>query len=372
MNIILFSNHWYLSPRKAGFHHLADAWHKQGHNIIFVTVGFSIISWLRRDFRVHYPGIFKACNQWQHIKERFESYVFFTAWHPHTTLLPYLDHLLASYMASYDQLLPQSLIERIRNADILVYESCAAIYLFSRCSELAPNAKHIYRVSDDIRTMRSTPCCMIDIEQQLAPKFSAISVPCHYLFQKFSKCDHVYIHHHGLNKELFDSCQKNPYKKHTYNVVFCGLGFYDLKTVHTMAQSHSNIFFHIIGINRPKKYIPSNVCYYGELPFIKTISYIKYADVGLYTLQPSISRPMGAYTDSLKIIQYRYCGLPIVSPDFLNLHRQGIFYYEYGNTTSYSNALEQALHHGRHKEYSIEVDSWSSIAEKIIDCSSKF
>ena len=367
MNIILFSNHWYLSPRKAGFHHLADAWHKQGHNIIFVTVGFSIISWLRRDFRVYYPGIFEACNQWQHIKDRFDSYVFFTKWHPHTTLIPYLDHALSSYMSYYDQLLPQSLIERIRNADILVYESCTAIYLFSRCRDLAPKAKHIYRVSDDICTMRSTPNCMVELEQQLAQKFSIISVPCHYLFQKFSKYSNVFIHYHGLNKELFDRCKKNPYSKNKYNVIFCGLGFYDLKTVHAMAQNYNNILFHIIGIISPKKHIPSNVYYYGELPFIETIPYIKFANVGLYTLRPSTSRPMDAYTDSLKIIQYRYCGLPIVSPNFLNLHRQGIFYYEYGNTTSYTTALEHALRHGRHTEYSIEVDSWSSVAKRIID-----
>lgn len=96
-----------------------------------------------------------------------------------------------------------------------------------------------------------------------------------------------------------------------------------------------------------------------------TIPFIKYADCGLYTLRPS-SRPMQAYTDSLKIIQYRYCGLPIVSPDFLDLRREGVFYYTPGNAASCNAALTNALQSGRNPEYAKEAQSWSDVARALL------
>ena len=370
MNIIMFSNHWYPSPRRAGFHHLADAWHAQGHDIAFVTTGFSRISWARRDFRTRFPGIRPACNIWQSLRERFDSYVLFTPWHPHTTLIPVLDRLLAPCMARYDRMLPQSLLQRIATAEVIVYESCAALYLVSRCLELAPQARHIYRVSDDICTMRSTPTGMIALEQQLAPRFSLISVPCQHLLKKFVGLPQVRLHRHGLGKALFDACQRSPYAPKSCNVVFCGLGFYDADAVHAMARAHANVLFHVIGMDTPRDAVPGNLRYYGERPFAETIPYIKFADAGLYTLRPSSSRPMQAYTDSLKIIQYRYCGLPIVSPDFLDLHREGVFYYHPGDQASCATAMEHALQHGRHSEYADEVHSWDEVARNILESSS--
>lgn len=79
---------------------------------------------------------------------------------------------------------------------------------------------------------------------------------------------------------------------------------------------------------------------------------------------------MQAYTDSLKIIQYRYCGLPIVSPDFLDLHREGVFYYHPGDPASCAAAMEHALQYGRHSEYADEVHSWDEVARNILESSS--
>lgn len=365
MNIVLLSNHWYPSPRKAGFHHLADAWHAQGHTIAFVTVGLSTISWLRRDFRTRFAGIRQACNVWQRQRDRFDSYVLRTLWHPHTSLIPALDYLLDPFMRRYGRSLPRTLCDRLAAADAIVYESCAALYLVSRCRELAPQALHIYRVSDDIRTMRSTPAGMVDLEQRLAPTFSLISVPCQWLTQKFPPPARVCLHPHGLNRTAFDACSDSPYPPRSLNAVFCGLGFFDAAAVHMMAQAHPEATFHILGVDQPHTPSSDNVRYYGERPFAETIPYIKFADMGLYTLRPS-SRPMQAYTDSLKIIQYRYCGLPIVSPDFLDLHREGVFYYTPGNAASCAEALAGALNHGRHAEYATEVHTWDEVARALL------
>lgn len=366
MNIVLLSNHWYPSPRKAGFHHLADSWHAQGHTVTFATVGFSWISYLRRDFRTRYPGIWQARNVLQKIRPGFDSFVHFTPLHPHTTLIAPLDSLLAGLMDRYDRYPLGPLQERIRQADVVVYESNAALYLVRLCQSLAPQARHIYRVSDDIRTMRSTPAGMVALEQQVAPEFSCISVPCTALAQKFMNLPTVRVHFHGLNKDTFDACAGNPFTSGTVNVVFSGLGFYDMQAVHAMAAGCPLVNFHILGISRPTHNPPNNVIYYGELPFPQTVPYIKHADCGLYTLEAS-SRPMQAYTDSLKVMQYRYCGLPIVAPQFLDLHRNGIFYYAPDDPVSCVDALKNALKSGCRAEYALEVNTWSQVSQTMLN-----
>lgn len=365
MNIVLLGNHWYPSPRKAEFHHLANAWHAQGHSVTFVTVGFSWLSYARRDFRTRYSGIWQARNSMQAIAPGLDSYVHFTPLHPHATLVSGMDRLLAPCMDRYDRYPLGPLFQRIQEADVLVYESNAALFLVRMCRALAPQARHIYRVSDDIRTMRSTPSRMVALEQELAPEFSLISVPCAPLAEKFSGLSTVRVQPHGIDKAIFDDCHANPFASGTVNAVFCGLGFYDAEAVHHMAEQCNDVDFHILGIGRPGKSVPANVTYYGEIPFEKTIPFIKFANCGLYTLRPS-SRPMWAYTDSLKIMQYRYCGLPIVSPDFLDLHREGVFYYTPGNASSCRVALQHAVQHGRDAGYAQEVRTWKEVAADLL------
>ncbi|MBB5144778.1 hypothetical protein [Desulfovibrio intestinalis] len=365
MNIVLLSNHWYPSPRKAGFHHLANAWHAQGHNITFATVGFSWLSYARRDFRTRYSGIWQARNSMQSIAPGLDSYVHFTPTHPHSALFAQVDRLLAARMDRYDRYPLGQLQSRIQEADAVVYESNASLFLTRLCRSLAPQARHIYRVSDDIRTMRSTPLRMVTLEQELAPGFSLISVPCAPLAEKFPNPSTVRIQPHGIDKSSFDACSDNPFAPGTANAVFCGLGFYDVEAVHRMAEQCQNVDFHILGIVRPGKNIPANVQYYGEIPFKETIPFIKFASSGLYTLRPS-SRPMQAYTDSLKIMQYRYCGLPIVSPDFIDLHRAGVFYYTPGDASSCRTALQNALAHGHDASFALEVRTWAEVAKEIL------
>ena len=274
--------------------------------------------------------------------------------------------MLAGFMTKYDRYPLGLLRDRICQADVVVYESNAALYLVQLCRTLAPHARHIYRVSDDICTMRSTPSGMIALEQKIASEFSLISVPCTALAKKFSGLSTVRVQTHGLSKEIFDTCTVSPFAPDTVNAVFSGLGFYDAQAVHAMAASLPQVDFHILGISRPKQEPPSNMKYYGELPFSQTIPYIKFAHCGLYTLRPS-SRPMQAYTDSLKVMQYRYCGLPIVAPDFLDLHREGIFYYTPSSAESCADALKRALENGCHAEYALEVHSWDEVSRNMLN-----
>ena len=101
------------------------------------------------------------------------------------------------------------------------------------------------------------------------------------------------------------------------------------------------------------------------MPFSKTIPYIKFADVGLNsrTYRKGYSASL---SDSLKVIQYRYCGLPIVAPNFIDLNRQGVYYYESGNAESSAKALKDALNAGPNPDYALEVQSWDEVLKSIL------
>ena len=366
MRIVFLSNHWYPSPRRAGFQHLAEACHTLGHEVTFATVGFSWVSYARRDFRTRFKGIWQARNRMQAIKPGLQSYVHFTPWHPHSAGFHFLDVLFASQMKKYTHFSLGLLKESILHANVIIYESNASLYLLDLCKQLAPRAQHIYRVSDDIRTLRSTPPDMLSCEQTIAPHFSCISVPCTALQDKFPPPARVHVLKHGISKEVFNEATTSPYPQETKNCIFTGVGFYDTNTVHHMAITCPQVHFHIIGIEPPTENIPSSLHYYGEMPFKQTIPFIQHADCGLYTLRGS-SRPMQAYTDSLKVMQYRYCGLPIVAPTFLNLQREGVFYYQPENAESCAAAVQNALAHGKHPEYAQEVRSWQEVAQAILE-----
>lgn len=364
MRIVLFSNHFYNSPRRAGFHHLADALHRAGHEVTFVTTGLSWISYARRDYRTRYPDIGAACNRLRTERPGLDSYVHFTPLHPHTTLIPWMDRLLDGLMDRYGRYPLGPAEPRVAEAQAIVYESSTALFLFSRCLHTAPGALHIYRVSDDVRILRSPPPRLNALEAEIAPLFHCISVPCAYLADKFRGLPNVRLHRHGIDKAAFDAAANSPYGAIRNNCIFVGNSHLDARFVRDASTALPDVNFHIIGPLRQNEQL-HNVSYYGERPFGQTLPYVKFADVGLCTLTRT-NEYAESFTDSLKVIQYRYCGLPIVAPDFLDLRRDGVSYYVPDDAGSAAAAVSRALELGRDPGRADEVRSWDEVAADIL------
>lgn len=364
MRIVLLSNHFYNSPRRAGFHHLADALQRAGHEVTFITTGLSWISYARRDYRTRYPDIDAARNKLRTELPGLDSYVHFTPLHPHTTLIPWLDRLLEDLMGRYEMYPLGPAESRVAEAQAIIYESSTALFLFSKCLRAAPGALHIYRVSDDVRILHSPPPRLNKLEAEIAPLFHCISVPCIYLTEKFHGLSNVRLHRHGIDKAAFDAADSSPYGRTRNNCIFVGNSHLDTRFIHDAAKSLPNVNFHIIGPLRESKSL-HNVHYYGEQPFVQTLPYIKFADVGLQTREQS-GDYTASLTDSLKVIQYRYCGLPIVAPEFLDLRRDGVSYYVPGDAGSSAAAVKSALELGRDPRRADEVRSWDEVAGDIL------
>lgn len=365
MKVVFLSNHYYYSDRKAGFHQLADAFSSNGNQVFFVTTGFSLFSYLRSDFRVRYKNIFKDRNKLVNVKKDFYSYVYFTLLHPHNLLFGWLNSLFNRLTLTYGKRCLGDLQNILKSADIVIFESSNALYFFDHLHNINPDAKRIYRVSDDIRILRSRHPSLDEVEKSIASRFDLISVPCSYLLDKFSTTN-VKLQKHGINKAAFDEAgPPSLYKQYERNAVFVGNAHFDDDFLEIAADLFPAIHFHIIGPLTPKLTKP-NVTYYGEMKFEETVSYVRYADIGMFPLLKTNSF-VESFTDSLKVIQYRYCKLPIVAPDFLKLKDKNASAYEPGNKDSIKKSIENALalKEGNAHEEVFDIMSWKELAQDI-------
>ncbi|MFV0349934.1 MAG: hypothetical protein ACK5JO_15275, partial [Halodesulfovibrio sp.] len=365
MNIVLISAHYCKSKRKAGFHWLAHEFWNLGHDITFVTTGISWLSYLIHDHRLQYQSLKHEINRLVEVDNRFFSYVYFPLWHPVALPLPFLERLAKPLWDKYPEFsLDSSLIKKIQNADIIVYESMNGLFLFNRLSELNPKSKKIYRASDDIRTHRSTSLRLIEVEESILDKFDLISVPHKTLIDgKFKNASNAILQYHGVATSLFDAPSTSPYKS-TPNCVFVGVSLLDETFIEFASEAFPDCTFTIIGPFTPR-IRKRNVVYTGELPFESTIPYIKHADVGLITLQRK-NEHASSFSDTLKVHQYRYIGLPIIAPTFIDIHRNNTFYYTPGEQDSIINSLKNALATPKDKNSKNEVHDWKTVAKNIL------
>ena len=304
--VSFITGHYYPSKRRAGFHNLADAALRLGYHVNFITVGYSLLSYLRNDYRIHSTGIRKNHNRVVSLRENLDSYVYFTPWHPMTLLLPFLNRMSMRWMDRYGQGDLGNLLPLVKKTDIFVFESGPGLFLFRRFQQANPAAHMVYRVSDDIRILGSTHPRLIEWEREIVPDFDYISVPSSVMLDMFPGVP-VALDRHGLDMQAYDACIQSPYESGTHNAIFVGTGYMDSDFLRAAATAHPQCLFHIIGPMTDTLHL-DNVRFLGEMPFKATLPYIKFADVGLgiRTFRKGFASTL---TDSLKIIQYRYCGL---------------------------------------------------------------
>lgn len=366
--IVLISNHYYHSYRRAGFHLLADSFaRKSNWNVVFVTAPISLIQLFLKNPRFKYP-IIRQKNKVIDVNKNLKMYIYLTNVHPlqipygriNGIIEPFIDILVRYYGKS----IPSNLKEIFSSADIIVFESNVALLLYEKVCEMNPEALKVYRVSDDLEAIYA-PKKVIAYEKAIAPSFDMISVPSEYIYQKFNHLSQTRLHHHGVQKELFfqQYAVPEPYKNFQKNFIFVGTGQFDFDFIQKAANLFSEWGFHIIGpIN--EQVSASNILYYGEMSFHMTIPFIKYADVGLHCLKTEFG--LQSFTDSLKVLQYTYCKLPIIAPLPMQSSRKHFIYYDPGNKTSIHMALQKAVEYDRSIIDTSNIFSWDELTDIIL------
>ena len=152
MRIAFLSWHYLESRRQAGFHFLARAAHRAGHDVVFCTAPISWLSRLRNDPRFANP-ILEERNRMCRIADRLTSYVWFTPWHPADLRLGFLNSLSAPVFRRYGRFRRPALDPWLAMADAVVFESTPALVAFESIRRAAPRARLVYRVSDDLESI---------------------------------------------------------------------------------------------------------------------------------------------------------------------------------------------------------------------------
>jgi 2-beta-glucuronyltransferase len=361
--VVLVTLHYWNTKRRAGFHHLAQAYCNAGWDVLFLTVH---ISWLTRlrgiDNRLAYPVVREA-NRITEPQAGLSSFVWMTPWHITNPRNKLLNLLSRPFSMLYEHFPLGAAKDYIRSADLVIFESTPGLTLFERFKRLNTRARFVYRASDDLGLLGVSPVVREALEKAIA-RFDLISLPSQYAFNTFASCKNASLHYHGVAKEIFDQPCANPFEPSSgsqarTNAVFVGCSHVDMDFLARSSRLMPDWAFHVIG---PLSGLPraANIIAYGEMPFLQTLPYIKHADIGLQirTAGPGAQ----SLADSLKVIQYTYCRLPIVAPEFLRCGRSNFFYYQPGDDNSIATALRAARDMDRDRVDTTGIHTWDELA----------
>jgi 2-beta-glucuronyltransferase len=440
--VVLVTLHYWGTKRQAGFHHLAHAYWSAGWDVLFLTVH---ISWLTRlrgiDGRLAYPvvqeanriirststrsmavpavisssapsfscknhgqdahathgqdgrategGVSPARESSRSVAGSLSSFVWMTPWHVTNPRNKLLNLLSRPFSRLYEHFPLGAAKDYIRSADLVIFESTPGLMLFDRFKRLNPRARFVYRASDDLELLKASPLVHQALEKA-KERFDLISVPSRHALTALGPCRNISLHHHGLDKAIFDQPCDNPYESwhgrpaheflriadrqstrqnsragrpcHATNAVFVGCSHMDKDFLARAARLMPDWAFHVIG---PLDGLPRahNIIAYGEMPFLETVPYIKHADIGLQIR--SAGPGVESLVDSLKVIQYTYCRLPIVAPEFLRCRRTNFCYYKPTDDNSIAAALQAAKAMDRTKVDTTGIHTWDELAKTI-------
>jgi len=357
--VVLVTLHYLRSKRKAGFHWLADTYWRAGWDVVFFTCYVSPLTYIRgADWRLAYP-LRAEGNRPVCVRERMCSYVWYTRWHPFNLRLGWLNRLSMPLFRRYGRGGLGDAEPLVREADLLIFESSPGLMLFERFKGLSPSGRFVYRMSDLLSFLGVHPVAL-EVERRVAPLFDLVSVPSEYILRRFEHLSNVRLDYHGVRKGLFDAESDNPYGgQWEVNAIFVGSSHLDRDFIERASRLMPRWGFHVIGPfdNLPRR---RNVIAHGEIPFERTVPLVAHADVALNCL--SYTPGAEAFTDSNKMIQYAYCRLPVVAPEFLRSRREGVLYYRPGDDESIRRALEEARGFDRTRVPRDTCRSWDELA----------
>ncbi len=332
--VTLISGHYLGSKRRAGFHNLAEAYWRLGWDVTFVTAAISTLSRFRGDYRFEYPVRVEA-NRLVRVRERLTSFVLMPWVHPGDLGSPLANRLATPLFARYARTPFGPLAGVLADADVVIFESNASLLLVDRTRKIAPDARFVYRASDDLRGLGVHPL-IVRAEEKALPSFDLVSAPTRFVADALAPYAAVQVHPPGIDKRAFDRSTQSPYDS-APNAVFAGVShFFDYDSLTMAASVRPDIAFHVLG--PPQRDAPANVIFRAEMPFESVVPYLQHATFGLL-LFPSGDPRLGPGN---KVMQYSYCRLPVVVPSHMGFDGANICIYELGDEESLRRALTEA------------------------------
>lgn len=358
--LIVSGYHDYRTAKRASIHQIADGLVHVGFDVSFVSTRFSLLSKLTSDSRLF---LWDKANRIEEM-DGVECLLWRTLVHPFSTRLSMLESLNGRAYDFYSELPNPDFDELVAQADYILIESgTAAIYL-RRIRRTNASAKIIYYAADRLETINAHPF----VRQRLFEDDALIdhfSLRAAQLKDDFPNgAGRMYKAGFGINADDFARVGPSPYAPDEQVAISVGSMLFDPSVFQLAAANFPELQFHVIG-SGAKFEAPSNVHIHGEMPFERTLAFVKHASIGIAAYAPVAGAEYLAES-SLKLAQFDHCGLPSVCPHFAVGSSPGRVGYEPGNEASIRGAVCQALKMvGRVEKRSFP--SWEDVALQVIE-----
>lgn len=355
---LVLSAHDYRSPRKAGMHFITDELIKRGRTRFF-SLRYSRLSRYTSDPRLSLDDKANRVS----VHNGVECYLWKTFIHPFNTrrrwLRPAEELMYLWYSRSYNKVLRQW----IKEANVILLESGTATVFFDLIKRINPNAKIVYRVSDALETINVANYVNQTFER-VAPDINTIVVISKALAETVPSQHNVAFVPQGIDHSIADKADPSPYSPGIH-AVSLGSMLFDPNFFVIASQRFPNIHFHVIGSGHPHHPgYGKNVTVYGEMPFAKTLPYIKHAQLGIAPYN-STNLPVYLRDTSLKLLQYDFFKLPSICPSFIASDYPNRFGYQIDDGDSIEEAINRALNPGELVPQK-PLLSWSDVTDRML------
>ena len=359
MKVVLISGHDAVSDRKTGFHFWADILDRRGVNVDFITVGSSPVSLLKKGGK----QLVRPFNRWVPISKRLRKFTWMPPFHPVNFGHKILNMFSWPVFTLYPRMMPRDL-KTLRDADVFIVESGSGPLLVPTFARNNPKAKFIYNFSDRSGVVDFHPYVVRQTEKNL-PHFSMIRLNAAIVANDFPDGAPTCYVPQAIDKALFDRPWPNPYAT-PRNVISIGDMLFDASSVSIMAKNFPDWTFHLFGKGAKLPQELPNVRQYGERPYDEIVPYLKHADIGIAPYSNAQKETDYLSQSSLKLVQYTYCALPIVTPQFAASHRDHAFGYTPGVESTIVYAFEKAMQCDRNGIDRSSVQDWTQMIDTML------
>lgn len=358
MRSLVITAHDYRSRRKVNMHFIAAELAKYGPTNFF-SCQYSFLSQLKSDPRSLLDNLANKVA----MHEGVGCYLWKTAIHPinmrKDALYPIEKVLFERYI---DRPSPV-LVDWIKNADVVVFESGIAPIFFDLVQRLNPQARTIYLASDDLDTINVASFVKTTFAR-VGPKMDALCLTSRLMAEGMPSQANCYLVPHGFDYSVEDHADPSPYAPGLH-AVSVGSMLFDPGFFEVASAMFPEVTFHIIGSG--KGFEPGygkNVVVHEEMPHQNTHPYIKHATIGIAPYR-SDEVPRYLSDTSMKLMQYDFFTLPAVCPDRIAGDYPSRFGYTPGDADSIVSAVRAALVAPRIPPKRTPL-RWSEVVERLL------
>lgn len=332
----MITAHDYRSRRRVSVHFIAAELKKYGPTSFF-SCQYSFLSQLKSDPRKSLNSLANKVG----LRDGVNCFLWKTFIHPFNTrkniFAPIENFLFRRYVNNPNPVL----VEWIKNADVIIFESGIAPIFFDLVKRLNPQAKTIYLASDDLATI-NVAAYVKETFAQVGPKMDAICLTSPLMADEMPGLENCYVVPHGFDYSVEDHADPSPYGPGLH-AVSVGSMLFDPDFFVIASRLFPEVTFHVIGCGMgAHPDFGKNVIVHDEMPHRLTLPYIKHATVGIAPYR-SANVPRYLSDTSMKLMQYDFFKLPSVCPEGVVGDFASRFGYTPGNADSILRAMRGAL-----------------------------